>query len=141
MFKQSLLTLILLVTLGLSACSGEVDLTPEHTISPAELNNYQTSTATPRINTPTPEFDPTAPPLPTSTPFTYKVVSNDTLIGIAYRFGISLDTLLAANPEVDPRFLSVGADLIIPNEEGGGSTENLALPTPAKIINVSAVDC
>lgn len=45
---------------------------------------------------------------------TYTVVANDTLIGIATRFGISLDALLAANPGVDPQFLAVGTVLRIP---------------------------
>jgi LysM repeat protein len=42
------------------------------------------------------------------------VKQGDTMLGIAFRFGISLDELQAANPKVNPRILSVGAVLVIP---------------------------
>lgn len=51
---------------------------------------------------------------PTATPFTYTVVEGDTLLGIAYRYSITLEELMAANPGVEPRLLSVGSVLIIP---------------------------
>lgn len=66
---------------------------------------------------PTPE--PSATPIveaPTPTPqvTTYVVVEGDTLWDIAVRFGLSLDALIAANPQINPDLLSLGAVLNIP---------------------------
>jgi len=44
----------------------------------------------------------------------YTVVENDTLIAIAVRFGITLDELQVANPDVNPNILSLGTQLVIP---------------------------
>jgi LysM repeat protein len=57
---------------------------------------------------------PSPLPLPSPTPFMYTVVENDTMIGISSRFGITLDELQVANPDVNPNILSVGTQLIIP---------------------------
>ncbi len=50
------------------------------------------------------------------------------MLGIALRFGLTLEELQAANPEVDPHFLSVDTDLVIPLE--GESPEVQPTPTP-----------
>jgi hypothetical protein len=56
---------------------------------------------------------------------TYVVAPNDTLSGIAQRFGLSLAELLAANPEIaDPNLIAVGQQLTIPDGNGSG------LPAP-----------
>ena len=70
----------------------------------------------------------TPPPPPTPTPVTYKVAKGDTMLGIALRYGILLEDLLAANPEVDPRFLSIDTVLIIP--PGQETPVALVTPTP-----------
>jgi cell wall-associated NlpC family hydrolase len=47
---------------------------------------------------------------------TYSVQPNDTLTGIAQRFGLSLDELLAANPQIDdPDHIAVGQALTVPD--------------------------
>jgi len=51
------------------------------------------------------------------------------MLGIAIRYGVTLEALQASNPEVDPRFLSVGAKLIIPL--GGEIQVMIPTPTPA----------
>jgi LysM repeat protein len=86
--------------------------TPQRTDTPATRN---IATATPR-------------PFPTATPFTYVVVQGDTMLGIAMRYGIELAELMNANPEVNPRVLSIGTELIIP--ESGEFQEAFAIPTP-----------
>lgn len=46
--------------------------------------------------------------------FTYKIQSGDTLGKVAKEFGITLDTLLSANPGVQPRYLQLGQEVLIP---------------------------
>src|SRR3990172_1968120 len=48
----------------------------------------------------------------------YIVQSGDTLSYIASRFNVSVNDLIAANPSVDPNFLSEGQQLVIPGLEG-----------------------
>ena len=74
---------------------------------------------------PPPEETPAAPE-PTSTPApaatntpaslgqTYVVEAGDIPVSIAAKFGITVEALLAANPDIDPRGLQVGQVLIIP---------------------------
>lgn len=50
------------------------------------------------------------------------------MLGIALRHGLSLEELMAANSEVNPRFLSVGTVLILPL--GDGNLAMLPTPTP-----------
>ena len=47
----------------------------------------------------------------------YIVEEGDTLDGIAYRYNVDLETLIAANDLVDPSFLSIGQRLKIPTKE------------------------
>ena len=75
--------------------------------------------------------------LPTSTPFLYSVVLNDTLIGIAFQFNISLEDLLNANPSAENQPLIVGQELIIPMADEPGTTLT-ATPFP---IQVSQLNC
>jgi murein DD-endopeptidase MepM/ murein hydrolase activator NlpD len=48
----------------------------------------------------------------------YIVQAGDTLSYIATRFNVPLDELLAANPSIDPNFLSQGQQVVIPGLEG-----------------------
>ena len=48
----------------------------------------------------------------------YIIQAGDTLSFIASRFNVSLDDLIAANPSVDPNFLSQGQQIVIPGLEG-----------------------
>ncbi|NTW13307.1 MAG: peptidoglycan DD-metalloendopeptidase family protein, partial [Anaerolineales bacterium] len=48
----------------------------------------------------------------------YIVQAGDTLSFIAARFNVPLNDLIAANPQVDPNFLSQGQQLVIPGLEG-----------------------
>jgi LysM repeat protein len=51
---------------------------------------------------------------PTTGSRTHTVKQGDTLANIARKYGVKLDTLLAANPRVDPRKLKPGQTLTIP---------------------------
>ncbi len=79
-------------------------ITPYVTSTPAEMQG-PTATLAPT---------PTLPPLPTPTPFVHTIVENDTLSGIAAFYGVTTEALMTANPGIDPNFLSIGDQLIIP---------------------------
>ncbi len=119
---------------GVTACdSSEVEsgFSPNEKM---EITPYVSATAAQLFTTPTIEFTSTPEPLPTPTPFTYTVVAGDTLLGIAYRFNITLDELLAANPDADPYLLSVGMGLVIPEGAGGEGVLTAELPTPVPVV-------
>jgi LysM repeat protein len=101
------------------------------------------------LPSPTPSTTPPGPretvqPIPTlgptPTPLTHIVQLNDTLLGIAAQYGLDLDDLLAANPGLNPRLLSVGQALVIPGPEGDPIGELIALPPPEP-IDVSRPAC
>lgn len=48
----------------------------------------------------------------------YVVQAGDTLSFIASRFNVSLNDLIAANPQIDPNFLNQGQQIVIPGLEG-----------------------
>lgn len=107
---------ILIISMVLSACA-----TPNQAVPTAQetaiisLEDYRTPTPRAVTSTPVLDFLPALePPLPTATPVLYSIVKDDTLLGIALRFGVSLDELLAANPDVDPGFLTIGMTLTLP---------------------------
>ncbi len=54
-------------------------------------------------------------PVPSPTPFVYTVKAGDTVSGIAAKYKITVDDLLAANPDLkDPNQLQIGDKLVIP---------------------------
>jgi LysM repeat protein len=137
--KRFLILAFLLLVVCFSGCrtdSGQPD--GQSATSLGHITPYHTPTlaATQLLATEIPT--PTPPPLPTPTPFMYTVVENDTMIEIALRFGITLDELQLANPEVSPNFLSIGTQLIIPLSFEGeeGATGNEVLP-----LVDGALDC
>lgn len=102
-------------------------ITPYH--SPTHTSGVSeavTSTPTRRPAT------PTIPPPPTATPIYYEIQRGDTLLGLALRYHVSLEALQDANPDVDPNFLSVGTEIIIPlwAQETGAEATPLPTPTP-----------
>ena len=107
----------------LAACAGSI----EEVTNPAPAVPYQTSTPS---GTPTMVPPLTGNLLPTATAITYTVVQGDTLTGIAGRFGVTLEALLAANPGIQAAVLSVGTTLIIP---AGNLIPAEPTPTPAPL--------
>ncbi len=108
--------LILAGTL-VSACStGANQLTPTDTIGlDGTLRPYPSDTAT-VTPLPTDYVSPTPSPTITPTPTNvyYEVQANDDMGGIAYYYGISVADLMTANPDIDPRAMTVGMQLLIP---------------------------
>ena len=77
-------------------------------------------------------------PIPTPTPFTYTVQPGDTISSIALRFGVSMDDLQAANPEISPNAMSVGQVINIPSNTENPSGE--PTPTPAA-FTIQQIEC
>lgn len=122
-----------------TACASE----PARSISPADdLTPFATSTRSPiaLIGTlQTPEGVVAAEtPLPTPTPFTYTVQQGDTISSIALEQNVSIDDLLAANPEISPNAMSVGQVINIPSNPENPSGE--PTPTPASFA-IQQIEC
>nr|WP_290669739.1 LysM domain-containing protein [Ardenticatena sp.] len=98
---------------------------PELTVTPlgtADVESIATRTPTHTASPePTATLQPTATPTPTSTPTpepafeVYVVQSGDTLAKIAQEFGVTVEAILEANPDIeDPSRIVVGQEIRIP---------------------------
>ena len=120
------------------ACSSP---TPTVTVTPSPtatvfLITYTYPTPVRTVTLPAPAT-PVPIRLPSPTPFTHTITAGDTLLGIALFYGITVDELLAANPGIDPGFLSIGTGLVIPLGD-----QAVAAPTPVPLpINLLPPVC
>lgn len=111
--------------------SADEELSPTQTLRP-----FYSATPSPQVTT----IINTPVPLPTqkatATPWIHRIQANDTLSGIAARYGVDLADLLAANPEIDPQFLSLDMEIRIPIEGSGleGALSVTVTPFPLPII-------
>ncbi len=102
----------------LSACapSGQLSL-PDSAFTDIPPTITPSSTLSPTTTqTPTPILSPTPLPSPTSTPRIHTVKLGETLGGIAWIYGVSVDKLMEMNPEIDPYVLTVDMQVVIPVE-------------------------
>jgi LysM repeat protein len=115
----------------LTACA------PQATQPVPQLGNlipYLTAT---QAAPPTPEgLVPLTTPLPSPTPFTYTVGQGETISSVALKFGVSIDELQAANPEVSPNAMSVGQVLKIPSNPDNPSGEPTPTPAPFTVQEI-----
>ncbi len=139
--KQLILSGLLLVLTLTSCANNTTTLTPAVPTAAIELTRYATDTLTPTV-TSTPANAPTATLAPTQTPTprAYSIKNGDTMSVIAFRNGLTLEELKAANPGVDPYTLSVGMTLYIPAPANFSATAQASTPTPVP-LTVGAVDC
>ncbi|MBN2115179.1 MAG: LysM peptidoglycan-binding domain-containing protein [Anaerolineales bacterium] len=77
-------------------------------------------------------------PLPSPTPFTYTVRQGDTISSIALQFGVSMDDLQAANPEISPNSMSIGQVIRIPSNPENPSGESTPTPVP---FTIQQIEC
>jgi hypothetical protein len=96
--------LLVMVVLGLMLLG--VGCTRAKPLPPTSL-----SFPTPLIPTPTPTLAPTPSPEPS---IAYTVVQGDSLWTIALEFGVTVEELIQANHLVNPDWLAVGQNLVIP---------------------------
>lgn len=102
-----------LVLLGNVPGRGSADDAPTATPTPAPVATLPPSSPTPAFADPTP--DPDTDPDPEAGGTIYVVQSGDNLSGIARQHGVTLQEILAANPEIDdPTRISVGQEIRIP---------------------------
>jgi hypothetical protein len=97
-------------------------LTPYWTITPSKTQDPQYSST---------EGPPksTIFPTPTPTPIYYEIAEGDTFTSIAFRHGVKLNELIAANPDIDPNFLTIGITITIPSI----NENTISIPTPTPI--------
>jgi len=71
-------------------------------------------------------------PSPGPTQHIYVVAAGDTLSRIASRFGVSVEQILAANPQIkNPNRIAVGDEIVIPDTQPAPSVIEDASPSPA----------
>ena len=125
---------LLLIVFVLSACAPQT--MAQTTVPPGALLPYSTRTpsATPEgveglvvsIET----------PLPSPTPFVYEVQAGETMSGIAFKFGVSLDELITVNPDVSPNSMSIGTKLNIPSTPANPTGASTSTPVPAPVKQI-----
>ncbi len=110
-WRRILAVFVSVLVVGCNLTQNAAPTTFPTQLPQSTLLSYAPLRATP----PPPILLPLATALPSATPVTYTVQSGDTLTGIAYRFGVSLDSLIAVNPDLEPLTLPIGQSLFIPN--------------------------
>ena len=131
--RRTLCILSFFLFLG-TACASQPALS---TPKPVELVPYLTATQA------SPQWTPVnlvaaETPLPTSTPFIYSVQQGETISSIALKFGVSIDDLIAINPEVSPNAMSIGTTLKIPSNPETLTDESTPTPAP---FTVEQIQC
>jgi LysM repeat protein len=135
-------------SLILAACSTADADTPAQKTPAKQPRTGELTPFSYRSATPSPEVkirpSPTALPSITPTPRTHIVKKGEDMLGIAILYNITLQELIAANPEVKPNLMSVGTVLIIPGnavEEQQVTTTSAAVRATALPVNLSPVFC
>ncbi len=128
---------LILCALAVSGCAS---LTPGPALAP-RLLPLPSATSVSVVSAPPATPVIIASPTPLPTPVTHAVQQGETLIGIAYQYGISVEALQAANPNVQAQFLSIGTALVIPlSEDALQNVPAAGLPTPIP-VPLSAPAC
>jgi LysM repeat protein len=125
--------LVVIVGTFLSGCG---QATPQDTFTPPPtglITPYQTSTPTKVIPTATIKVTMPVTPTLTPTPLIYTLKGDETMLEIAYQFGIDWRDLQAANPQVDPHYMGPGLQLIIPIAQKTPEVQPTPTPMAVKV--------
>ena len=134
MYNHAVRAEALIVLVLLAACAPQAaSVTPP----PKDLRPYLTATPSATEPVSASVAGAAETPLPSPTPFQYTVAAGDTLSQIAEKFSVSLDSLLAANPGVDPNAMSVGSVLKIPSGQQNASGQSTPTPVPLPVDQVA----
>jgi LysM repeat protein len=128
------------IILILTSCSASTGGAPQPIIQPDSnpLVPYATHMTSPTQVLSEALIFSNETPLSSPTPFTYTVKAGDNLSQIAERFGVSLDDLQSANPDISAENLPVGTVLKIPSYLQNSSGELTPTPEP---VAVREIDC
>jgi LysM repeat protein len=129
-------SILSIATFMLSSCAGFEPTLVDATGSPTPnlgITPYWTPTTSPSPKSFTPVPTLTATLMPSPTPFTHTIVKGDMLGSIAFQYGLTVEDLIAANPEVDPGFLTIGSTIVVPLEEGDQLIEATPVPLPIQL--------
>ncbi len=131
---------IIVVALALAILSaGSFGLYKLLNAEPEPVDVNVTPSSTPTVTpTPTSTPTPTQTPTPTSTstpipPLVHQVQPGEVLLSIADDYDVTIDQILALNPDVEPELLQVGQLLLIPvptPTPGPTATFEPGVPTP-----------
>jgi len=129
----ALFAILILATTGCGSVVTPTGKAPTATSPPMSSPSPLPTLPTSAPSGPVGEFlEPPATPTVTPTPIIYVVREGDTLVGIAAKYGVSVEALRRINGIANPLFLRIGQTLIIPTgqEEAMAPTELLPTPTP-----------
>ncbi len=138
MEKRQLHLSVVLLFFMLAACSrADMEITPLATTTLRSVSSY-TPTSKPASSL-TPIGTP-IPAGPTPTPFVHIIQQGETLLEIAFRYGVQFDDIVLVNPQIDPNLLRIGEEIRIPGSDG--EPVEILLPTPTPIpVPIKALDC
>ncbi len=135
------LLLIVCISVWVTGCNISSEYAA--TIPPTELPPI---TLTVRLREPTiPSVTPFTPPAPATSPATTQIASagieayivrpGDTLLGIALDFGVDIGLLRDYNPDVNPRSLQVGQQILVPSGVTPSPTSKAVVPLVVNPLN------
>ena len=136
MFNKAAFLILLFLLSGCGQVFTKPLPTPPPTLAPTS-SSPENVQITPTI--PTPTFppsprpatpEPTASPTPEPTPIVHIIQQGDTLIGLARRYGVTVQSIQEANGVTDPRSLLVGQEIIIPTDPGARLASGTPTPRP-----------
>jgi len=122
----------------LAACSSvDMENTPLPTTTLQSFSSYTPASK------PTSSLSPIGTPIPvgpTPTPFVHIIQQGETLLEIAFRYGVQFDDIVLANPQIDPNLLHIGEEIRIPGSDG--EPVDILLPTPTPIpVRLKTLGC
>lgn len=111
-----------------------------HPLATATLRSFSSYTTTSKPASPLTPIGTQIPAGPTPTPFIHIIQQGETLLEIAFRYGVQFDNIVLANPQIDPNLLRIGEEISIPGPEG--EPIDVLFPTPTPIpIHLKTIGC